>query len=75
MKIKIYVKWTDEKYECEDGHALVTNNSWVVLCPPSEEVVSRSPSVLNMIPSLSPSTKIGECCENSYLATPQNIRT
>ena len=31
-----------------------------VLCPPSDEVTSRSPSVLNNIPSLSPSATIGK---------------
>ena len=52
---------TDKKYDCEDGHALIIDNStWIVLCPPNDEIVSRSPSILNMIPLLSPSTTTGE---------------
>ena len=54
-------EWADEKYKCEDGHAVITNSSWVLLCPPNEEVVSRSSTVLNTIPSLSPSTTVGKC--------------
>ena len=50
----------DKNYECKDGHALITDNSWVLLCPPNEEIVSRSPSVLNRIPPLLPATRIGE---------------
>ena len=57
----------DKKYECEDGHALITDNSWVLMCPPTEEIVSRSSSVLNRIPSLSPSTTVGECCKDMCL--------
>ena len=53
-------EWTDEKYECEDGHALITDNNWVLLCPPIDEIVSVSPSVLNTMPSLSPSITVGE---------------
>ena len=56
----------DKKYECEDGHALITDNNWVLLCPPNEKIVSRSPSVLNRIPSLSPSTTVGEYCKDIY---------
>ena len=55
-----YVNWTDKHYQCEDGHALVTDNNWILSCPPNEEIISRSLLVLNMIPSLSPSTTIGE---------------
>ena len=57
----------DKNYECEDGHALITDNSWVLLCPPNEEIVSRSPSVLNRIPTLLPATRVGEysCKENT----------
>ena len=47
-----------QKYQCQDEHALVTEN-FVVLCPPNEEIIKRSPSVLDGPPSLSPSTTIG----------------
>ena len=54
----------DKNYECRDGHALITDNNWVLLCPPNEEVVPRSSSVSNRIPSLSPSTTVGGCCND-----------
>ena len=57
------VKLTDKNYQCEDGHALVTDNNWVLSCPPNEEITSRSPSVLNRIPPLSPSTSISKYCK------------
>ena len=67
MKSK-YSMWLDEKYECQDGHALDTENNLAVLCPPHDEVISRNPSVLNSIPSLSPSTTIGKHYKgNTYL--------
>ena len=56
----IHMKWKDENYQCDDGHALITDNNWVLLCPPNDEIVSLSPMVLNEIPSLSPSIAIGE---------------
>ena len=50
----------DEKYQCPDGKALVADSSFIVLCPPDEEIISRSPSVLDGAPSLSSPTTIGE---------------
>ena len=64
----------DKKHECEEGHAVIAdNNTWTVLCPPNDEIVSRSPSILNIIPSLSPSTTVGEygnlmCTSNAKMA-------
>ena len=57
--------WVDEKYECEDGHALFTDSYFIVLCPPKEEIVLRSPSVFSGMPALSPSTTIGEHCKDT----------
>ena len=50
----------DEKYECEDGRALIIDDNWAVLCPSNKEILSRSPSVSNTTPSLSPSAKACE---------------
>ena len=52
--------YLDENYQCEDGHALITDDNWALFCPPNEEVVSRSTMVLNMAPVLSPSVTIGK---------------
>ena len=52
--------WADGKHECKDGHALIADDDWIMLCSPNEEIVSRSPSVLNKMPSLSPSKTVGE---------------
>ena len=66
----ILVKLTDKNYRCGDGHALVTDNNWVLSCPPNEEITSRSPSVLNRIPPLSPSATISKYCKDvKYIAT------
>ena len=51
--------WSDEKFECHDGYALITDNI-TVLCPPNDEVIIRSPAILNSVPLLSPSTTIGK---------------
>ena len=50
----------DKNYQCEDGRALITDNNWVLLCPPNDEIVVRSSSVLNTKPALSSSTIVGE---------------
>ena len=55
-----HLVYLDENYQCEDGHALITDDSWVLFCPPNEEVVSRSTMVLNMAAVLSPSVTIGK---------------
>ena len=52
-ELATHVKWAGKKYECEDGHALITDNNWMLLCPPNEEIISRSPSVLKSSLSLS----------------------
>ena len=48
------------KYECKDGHALIADDDWVMLCSPNEEIVSRSLSVGNKLPSLSPAKTVGK---------------
>ena len=50
----------DEKYQCQDGQAVFNDGYFVVLCPPDEEIISRSPSVLSGSPLLSTPTTIGE---------------
>ena len=56
----------DEKYQCQDGKALVADSSFIVLCPPDEEIISRSPSVSERPPSLSSSTTIGGYYNNTH---------
>ena len=35
----------DEPYSCRDGHSVIANDSWIIKCPPTNEVVSRSINV------------------------------
>ena len=35
----------DELYSCRDGHSLIANNGWVIECPPTAEIVSRSTNI------------------------------
>ena len=54
--------WLDQKYQCKDGHALVSDGYFSLLCPPIEKIISQSPSMLNGVPSLSssPSTTLSK---------------
>ena len=53
-------EYLGENYQCEDGHALITDDRWLLFCPSNEEIVSRSTLVLNIPPVLSPSLTIGK---------------
>ena len=57
----IHVIFTDKTYECKDGHALIIDSNLTLLCPPNEEMLLQSPSVLNRIPLLLPVTRVGVC--------------
>jgi len=57
-----------DPYGCQDGHALLTNSSWGILCPPVEEVALRSPVVSESLPTLSDATRIGRVHLKCYLA-------
>ncbi|XP_065916878.1 uncharacterized protein [Dysidea avara] len=48
----------DSPHGCEDGVALATADNWVVSCPPTEDIVSRSPVIMTELPDLSPSNEI-----------------
>jgi len=50
----------DSPYGCEDNGALATADNWVVLCPPTKDVVLRSPVINTELPDLSPAIKIGK---------------
>ena len=69
MRISILCVWVDGKYECKDGHALITDDDWVMLCSPNEEIISRSSSVQDKTPSLSPSKFVGEYCRDTLTDT------
>ena len=55
----------DNPYGCEDDVALATADNWVVSCPPTEDIVLRSPVLKTELPDLSPANKIGKC-NNGY---------
>ena len=57
----IHVIFTDKTYECKDGHALIIDSNLTLLCPPNEEMLLQSPSVLNRMPSLLPVIRVGVC--------------
>ena len=59
-ELKTRVVWTDDKYECEDEHALIIDNNWILMCAPDKEIAEVSSSILSTVPSLSPSRKIGK---------------
>ena len=44
---------------CRDGHAVITDNSWVILCPPTEDVASQAVTVLSQLPEVLPTVDIG----------------
>ena len=39
---------------------MATADNWVVSCPPTEDIVSRSPVIKTKLPDLSPATEIGK---------------
>ena len=49
---------TDTPYGCDDNMALATPDNWVVSCPSTEDVVSRSTVILSELPDLSPANEI-----------------
>ena len=51
--------WVDKPYGCQDGHALLTNSSWGILCPPVEEAALISPAVSESLPTLTDAPRIG----------------
>ena len=48
-------------YGCSDGHAVVTDGNWTLLCPPTEEVVLQTSLVINddLPDTLAPAMRIG----------------
>ena len=48
----------DTPYGCDDNMALATPDNWVVSCPLTEDVVSRSPEILSELPNPSPANEI-----------------
>ena len=45
---------------CQDGHAVITGDNWIMSCPPTDEVVSRSPLVYNELPTLKTTGAFGK---------------
>ena len=58
-QIAVLYLHVDTPYGCQDGHALLTNSSWTVLCPPSKEVALRSLAVSDNMPVLTNAARIG----------------
>ena len=61
----MFVPWitefqVDNPYGCEDDVALATASNWVVSCPSTEDIVSRSPVIKTKLPELSLANKIGK---------------
>jgi len=52
---------TGQLYGCEDEHAVITGDNWIMSCPPIDEIVSRSPLVYNESPSLTTTGTFGKC--------------
>jgi len=50
----------DRPYGCEDDGALATADNWVVSCPPTEDILSRSPVITTELPDLSPASETGK---------------
>ena len=56
----VIMHFSDRSYVCRDGHAVITNSDWVVLCPPTEDVTSQSTIIIPGEPSEPlPSEEIG----------------
>jgi len=51
---------TGELYGCQDGHAVITGDDWIMSCPPTDEVASRSPIVYNELPNVTTYREIGK---------------
>ena len=52
----------DSPYNCSDHHATITDIGWTVFCPPIEEIILQSLSIINdnlPVGVLSPSDEIG----------------
>ena len=47
-------------YGCEDEQAVITGGDWIMSCPPTDQVVSRSPQVHKESPVLQPTAELGE---------------
>jgi len=63
----VFVPWitefqVDNPYGCEDDVALATASNWVVSCPPTEDIVLRSPVIMTKLPDLSVTNEIGKHC-------------
>lgn len=61
--INVYVNvnhFPDRSHACRDGHAVITDSDWVILCPPSEDVTSQATvPILGEPHGLLPSEEIG----------------
>jgi len=44
---------------CQDGHAILTNSSWGILCPPVAEVALISPVISENLPYFSKAASVG----------------
>jgi len=55
----IYLPPTGQLYECQDGHSVITGDNWIMSCPPTDEVVSRSPIVYNELPMITLTGRFG----------------
>ena len=51
---------TGQLYGCQDGHAVITSDNWIMSCPPTDEVVSQSPLVYNELPVIPPTAELGK---------------
>ena len=61
LNVHVYVNhFIDRSHVCRDGHAVITDSSWVVLCPPTADVTSQAAApVSGDPPELLPSEEIG----------------
>jgi len=52
----------DEPLTCRDGHSLIANDSWIIECPHTIEVISRSTNVtvVDDLPYMSGAGNFGE---------------
>jgi len=51
---------TGEFYGCQDEHAVITGDDWIMSCPPTDEVASRSPRVYDELPIVTTYGEIGK---------------
>lgn len=75
LNIHVYViTFPDRSHVCRDGHAVITDSSWVVLCPSTEDVTSQATIIVpGEPPQLLQSREIGTHTKITFMYATSNI--